>query len=56
MSLELNLKWNDQMLDNGCLEIREWILMLRIEFRAMIVFLAYLLEKVQLMTKSLIIN
>ncbi len=26
------------MLDHGCLEMREWILMLRIEFRAMIVF------------------
>ena len=34
----MKLKWNDQLLDNGCLEMREWILMLRIEFRVMIAF------------------
>ena len=41
----MKLKWNDHMLDNGCLEMREWILMLRVEFRAMIVFSCLFVDK-----------
>ena len=33
------------MLDNGCLEMREWILMLRIEFRVMIIFSCLFVDK-----------